>query len=252
MAEGGVQARFVALWLLAPPFSPEYPADWPLSGEWWDGGSNLHRYGDYLLEGWKMKKVLLLTSALLFWSVTMAARSDEADEDYRIVAVMNYLGLTEGPANPELRASWLNIYKYMTEPNTIGVMGSGKFTLPPETPRPEGYLGTRISRLQNPDDPEQKRVANILLKQPTPKERTEHYEAVLKRCFFAGWGVQITDMTTTGDVTRVTAMWIPLVRALDKGRASIRNPLEEVWEVKGEEVNLVKTISRGNAYISNM
>lgn len=198
-----------------------------------------------------MNKLLFITSALILWFSVVTVQSGEPDPDYRINVVREYLGLSEGPANAEMRANWLLVYKYMTQPRTVGVMGVG-FYGPPTFSKPEGHLGTRVTRLQNPKDPEQKRVANILIAQPVPKERTEHYAAVLKQCFFEGWAVHITSAATDGGVTTVTAMWLPAVRSRTNGRASINNPLVETWEVKGEEARLLKTTSQGDAYISTL
>ena len=181
------------------------------------------------------------------------ARSDEPilDEDYRINVVMKHLGLTTPATDPEQRARWLEIYTYITRPGAVAHLGRECNAPPPEPPKEEGYMGTRVTRLQNPKDKEQKRVADILATQPVPKERTEHYEAVLKQCFLAGWALQISGATTTRDVTRVTAMWIPLVRVgnYQGEHGSVSNPLVETWEVKGDGAKLVKTASPGDAYL---
>jgi hypothetical protein len=200
-----------------------------------------------------MNKLLFVANVVLFCSSSMALAQPEKpviDEDYRINVVMKHLGLTTPATVPEQRARWLEIYTYITRPVGVGHMGREFNASPPEPPSEEGYMGTRVTRLQNPKDEEQKRVAQILLKQPVPKERTEHYEAVLKRCFLAGWGLQISSAITTDDVTRVTAMWLPHVRIGNyKGRpAVVNNPLIETWEVKGDTVKLVETTSPGDAY----
>lgn len=210
-----------------------------------------------LARGLAMKKLLFIASAALFCSLTMAfAQPEETilDEDYRINVVMKHLGLTEGPTHPEQRARWLEIYTYITRPVGVAHLGRSSNAPPPESPREEGYLGTRVTRLQNPNDKEQKRVADILVTQPVPKERTEHYEAVLKQCFLAGWGLQISSATTTDDVTTVTAMWLPRVRRENyRGRpAWVNNPLVETWEVKGDVAKLVKTTSPGDAYVAGL
>jgi hypothetical protein len=198
-----------------------------------------------------MKKLLIIASGLLFLSTTMAlAQSDEPalDQDYRINAVMKYLGLTKAPTDPQLRANWLKVYTYITRPVGVGHFRGG--TAPPEPPKPEVYLGTRISRLQNPDDIEQKRVAKILVAQPVPKERVMHYEDILSQYVLVGWGLQISRASTTRGVTRVTAMWTPYVRTPGMGPTSVNNPLVETWEVKGEEAKLVETTSRGDPYLA--
>ena len=198
-----------------------------------------------------MRKLFFIASAVLFCSSTMAiAQPPILDEDYRINVVMKYIGLTTPATDPEQRARWLEIYTYITRPVAVAHLGCTGDAPPPEPPKEEGYRGTRVTRLQNPKDKEQKRIADILVTQPVPKERTEHYEAVLKRCFLEGWGLQISGATTTGDVTRVTAMWLPHVRIGDhKGRpAVVNNPLIETWEVKGDEARLVETTSPGDAY----
>lgn len=199
-------------------------------------------------------RLLFIASAVLFCTSTMALGQPPAlDEDYRINVVMKYIGLTTPATDPDQRARWLEIYTYITRPVGVAHAYRECNAPPPEPPTEEGYLGTRVTRLQNPKDKEQKRVADILLTQPVPKERTEHYEAVLKRCFLAGWGVQISGATTTGDVTRVTAMWLPRVRVENyRGRpAVVNNPLIETWEVKGDEAKLVETTSPGDAYVAS-
>lgn len=202
-----------------------------------------------------MKELLFIASAVLFCTSTTAlAQPPTLDEDYRINVVMKHLGLTTPATHPEQRARWLEIYTYITRPIGVAHAGRSGNAPPPEPAREEGYLGTRVTRLQKPDDREQKRVANILLTQPVPKERTEHYEAVLKQCFLAGWGLQISSATTAGDVTTVTAMWLPRVRRENyRGRpAWVNNPLIETWEVKGDVAKLVKTTAPGDAYIAGL
>jgi hypothetical protein len=204
-------------------------------------------------EGKRLVESLVIRKRYLATQPAMALVPSDApilDEEYRINVVMKHLGLATPATDPDQRARWLEIYTYITRPVAVVHMGREGNAPPPEPPSEEGYMGTRVTRLQNPKDKEQKRVADILATQPVPKERTEHYEALLKRCFLEGWGLQISGATTTGDVTRVTATWLPHVRIGDyKGRpAVVNNPLIETWEVKGDEAKLVETTSPGDAY----
>lgn len=193
---------------------------------------------------------LLLTALVLACSSRAHAQQLILDSDPEINAVMIHWMMTEPVTDPKKREELRKLYPLVPKQQATPLMGMGvgRNLNPPKKPLPpEGSLGTRI-RLFKPEDVEQQKAAVILLEQPEPTERLAHYATILANNYFLGWTLDIREVNTEKGVSTVKAVWHPRVISYE-GRFSVCNTLNEVWEINGESVKLVKAAAYGPAIL---